>query len=104
MNWEQLRSRIKGEVISPSAPEFAAAKSALVWNSLKPDRSPDVIVRVKDDNDVVEAVNFARENDLKVVVRGGGHTWCGLAVRNGGMTIDLSDMTESKIDSANRKA
>ncbi len=62
-----------------SAPEFAAARSALVWNLLKPDRSPDAIVRVKHERDVIAAVNFARENALKVVCRGGGHNWCGLA-------------------------
>jgi FAD/FMN-containing dehydrogenase len=61
-------------------------------------------VRVKDEEDVVEAVNFARENGLKVVVRGGGHTWCGLAVRHGGMTIDLSALSESKIDEATATA
>ena len=66
----------------------------MVWNGIKPDRSPDVIVTVMDDDDVVQAINFARENGLKVVVHGGGHTWCGLAVRNGGMTIDLSRLTE----------
>jgi FAD/FMN-containing dehydrogenase len=76
----------------------------MVWNNLKPNRSPDVIVKVKNDQDVVEAVNFARENGLKVVVHGGGHTWCGLAVRNGGMTIDLSELTESKIDKVSQTA
>ena len=89
-DWADLRGRIKREVITADAPDFAAVRSELVWNELKPDRSPDVIVRVMDDQDVVEAVNFVRENGLKVVVRGGGHTWCGLAVRLGGMTIDLS--------------
>jgi FAD/FMN-containing dehydrogenase len=103
-DWEALRRRIKGEVVTSKAPEFAAARSELVWNRLKPDRSPDVIVRVKDEQDVVEAVNFARENGLKVVVRGGGHTWCGLSVRHGGMTIDLSQLNESKIDEATRTA
>jgi FAD/FMN-containing dehydrogenase len=98
MDWADLRRRIKGDVVTADAADFSAARDHLVWNGLKPDRSPDVIVRVKDDQDVVEAVNFARENGLKVVVRGGGHTWCGLAVRHGGMTIDLSALSESKID------
>ncbi|WP_406694980.1 FAD-binding protein [Singulisphaera sp. Ch08] len=104
LDWEALRRRIKGEVLPANSPEFAAAKSDLVWNKIKPDRSPDVIVRVKHEQDVVEAVNFARENGLKVVVRGGGHTWCGLAVRQGGMTIDLSGLNESSIDEVNRTA
>jgi FAD/FMN-containing dehydrogenase len=102
--WRSLRDRIKGEVVPANAPEFQAARGNLVWNQIKPDRSPDVIVRVKHEQDVVEAVNFARENNLKVVARGGGHTWCGLAVRQGGMTIDLSALNESWIDEAGRTA
>ncbi len=104
MDWNALQSRIRGTVVTPGSPNFAAVKATLVWNELKPDRSPAVIVTVKDDDDVVTAVNFARENGLKIVMHGGGHTWCGLAVRNGGMTIDLSQLTESKIDKASRKA
>lgn len=103
-DWASLRGCIKGEVVTADNPHFAAVRSDMVWNNLKPNRSPDVIVRVKDDQDVVEAVNFARVNGLKVVVHGGGHTWCGLAVRNGGMTIDLSALTESKIDKASQTA
>ena len=80
-DWDALRRRVAGDVFTPNAADFADVRSALVWNKIKPDRSPDVIVRVKNEHDVVEAVNFARENGLKVVVRGGGHTWCGLAVR-----------------------
>src|SRR4051812_21260762 len=103
-DWGALRRRIEGEVVPANAPDFAAARSALVWNRIKPDRSLDVIVRVGNERDVVEAVNFARENGLKVVARGGGHTWCGLAVRHGGMTIDLSALSESRIDGAGRTA
>jgi FAD/FMN-containing dehydrogenase len=104
INWDVLRKSVKGPVVTSTAPDFAAVRSAMVWNGIKPDRSPDVIVSVTDDDDVVQAVNFARDNGLKVVVHGGGHTWCGLAVRNGGMTIDLSQLTESKIDKVSAKA
>jgi len=104
IKWDNLRNKIKGEVVAADAPNFADMRSAMVWNNIKPNRSPDVIVRVKNDDDVVEAVNFARENNLKVVVHGGGHTWCGLAVRNGGMTIDLSELTEATIDKAAERA
>src|SRR4051812_14516384 len=103
-DWGALRRRIEGEVVPANAPDFAAARSALVWNRIKPDRSLDVIVRVGNERDVVEAVNFARENGLKVVARGGGHTWCGLAVRQGGMAIDLSALGESRIDETTRTA
>jgi FAD/FMN-containing dehydrogenase len=104
IDWDALRRSVKGPVVTSTAPDFAAVRSAMVWNEIKPDRSPDVIVTVTDDDDVVQAINFARDNGLKVVVHGGGHTWCGLAVRNGGMTIDLSRLTESKIDKDAAKA
>jgi FAD/FMN-containing dehydrogenase len=103
-DWGSLRRRIKGEVVTANAPDFAAVRSALVWNKIKPDRSPDAIVRVKNEHDVIQAVNFARENGLKVVVRGGGHSWCGLAARQGGIAIDLSELNESRIDPTGRTA
>lgn len=104
MDWDVLRKAIKGTVIIKTDPAFADARAAMVWNEIKPDRSPQVIVTVKNDNDVVEAINFARKNNLKVAVHGGGHTWCGLAIRNGGMTIDLSQFNESTVDKANLTA
>lgn len=104
MNWNILRNRIQGKVVCSKDSDFTAVRDAMVWNNIKPDRVPDVIVIVKDDNDVVEAVKFAKENHLKIVIHGGGHTWCGLAVRNGGMTIDLSELNEYKIDRVNQKA
>ena len=58
-DWAALRGRIRGEAVTADAPDFLAARDGMVWNALKPDRSPDVIVRVKDEQDVVEAVNFA---------------------------------------------
>ena len=41
---------------------------------------------------VVQAVKFASANGLRVAARGGGHSWCGLAVRQGGMLIDLESL------------
>lgn len=104
INWEQLQKNIKGKVVTASSSNFAEARSDMVWNNVKPDRSPEVIVKVKHVQDVVESINFARDNCLKVVAHGGGHTWCGLAVRNGGMTIDLSALNEVKIDKKTKKA
>lgn len=105
MNWDALRNKISGKVIVAEAtPNFAAVRDEMVWNNIKPDRSPDAIVTVKDDNDVIQAVKFARENGLKVTVHGGGHTWCGLAVRNGGMIINLAELNAVSIDAASNTA
>lgn len=104
MNWDDLQKRIKGTITTSVDTNFTAVKADMVWNGIKPQRSPDVIVTVKNDDDVVEAIHFARKNKLRVAVHGGGHTWCGLAIRNGGMTIDLSQLTESIIDKTTRTA
>jgi FAD/FMN-containing dehydrogenase len=47
---------------------------------------------VADDQDVIAAIQFARDNKLKVVVRGGGHNWCQPSLRNGGLLIDLKNL------------
>lgn len=104
MNWDDLKLRIKGTVTTSLDKTFGSKKSAMVWNEVKPTRSPDVIVTVKNDDDIVEAIHFAKKNRLRVAVHGGGHTWCGLAIRNGGMTIDLSQLSEVIIDKVTSKA
>jgi hypothetical protein len=101
MNCDILQKNIKGTIALPFHPNFESVKAAMVWNEVKPNRSPEIIVTVKNEDDVVAAINFARENTLKVAVHGGGHSWCGLAVRRGGMTIDLSQLNESIIDKNN---
>jgi FAD/FMN-containing dehydrogenase len=53
---------------------------------------------------VVEAIKYARATGLKVAVRGGGHAWCGTPLRKGGMLVDLSLLTDIKIDPVARTA
>ena len=103
-DWAKLQTALKGDVVTASSPNWAEVLKAQVWNEIKPDRAPDCIVRVKNNDDVIAAVNFARENGLKIAIHGGGHTWCGLAVRNGGMTIDLTALNGHEIDAKNMKA
>ncbi len=63
------------------------------------------MVRVNDEQDVIAAIQFARENKLKVVVRGGGHNWCQPTLRDGGMLIDLSELNKViSIDVDGRRA
>jgi FAD/FMN-containing dehydrogenase len=104
MNGDELQKYIQGRVVTPSHPDFPTVRAAMVWNEVKPLRSPEIIVTVKNDDDIIQAVNFARDHHLRIAVHGGGHTWCGLAVREGGMTIDLSQLNDVIIDKKNRKA
>lgn len=99
-----LRRRIEGDVVDPTGDPYNAVLAEMVWNGLKPDRRPDVIVRAAHERDVQEAVRWARGEGLRVVARGGGHSWTGLAVRDGGMLVDLSRMSEVAIDPTARTA
>src|SRR5215469_2966696 len=62
------------------------------------DRRPEAIVRCADVADVMTAVNFARERDLLVAVRGGGHNGAGFGVCDNGVVIDLSTMRKVLVD------
>lgn len=96
-----LRRRLDGELLKPSDPRYDESRS--VWNAMI-DRRPAVIVRCASSADVVAAVRFARENDLEIGVRCGGHNIAGLAVPEGGLMIDLRPMGAVTIDAARRIA
>jgi FAD/FMN-containing dehydrogenase len=68
------------------------------------DRKPGLIIRCTTTADVARAVGFAREHDLILAVRGGGHNIAGNAVTDGGLMLDLSPMKTIKIDQARRTA
>src|SRR5205085_8501561 len=104
MNIRALQQSIQGEVLDKSSPGYEAVLAALLWNQFRSNRSPDVIVRVKQYQAVVQAVRFADANGLRVVARGGGHSWCGPAVRQGGMVIDLEGLSEVSVYRAARRA
>ncbi len=92
---ERLRPTVRGDVIVPTDDAYDDARS--VWNGMI-DRRPDVIVRASGTADVVAAVDFARENEMQIAVRGGGHNVAGTAVSDGGLVIDLSAMNGVYVD------
>ncbi|HEY3115367.1 MAG TPA: FAD-dependent oxidoreductase, partial [Chloroflexota bacterium] len=102
---ETLRPAFKGDLLTAESPAFERAAFDGLWNQLRPSRVPQIIARVADDQDVILAVNYARENGLKVVVRGGGHNWCCPSLRSGGILIDLFRLTRVlSIDATRRIA
>jgi FAD/FMN-containing dehydrogenase len=86
---------LRGSVIEPADPEYDQARS--IWNAMV-DKRPGVIARCSGVADVMRAVRIARDEDLLVSVRSGGHNIAGSALCNGGLTIDLSGMKSVRID------
>ena len=85
-------------------PGYEQARLDSVWNARKPEKHPAIIVVAESENDVVAAVNYAREHDLKVSVRSGGHSWYGIHLRDGGLLLDLSHLREISVDPQARTA
>ena len=98
---EKLRAAMDGTVIVPGDPSFDDARK--LWNA-EIDRRPLVIARCASTADVVAAVTFARENELEIAVRGGGHNTAGTACSEGGLMIDLSQLNAVTVDPTTKRA
>nr|WP_321168288.1 FAD-binding oxidoreductase [Halorubrum sp. JWXQ-INN 858] len=88
-------------MIRPDDAEYDDARA--VWNGMI-DKYPALIARCRGTADVIRAVDFARENGLRVAVRGGGHNVAGTAVCDDGLVIDLSEMRGVRVDPDERTA
>jgi FAD/FMN-containing dehydrogenase len=94
---EALRASLGGALLRPGDEGYDEARS--IFNGMI-DRHPALIVRCASPGDVVKAVKFAREHDLMVSVRGGGHNVAGNAICDGGLMIDLTPMKGIQVDPA----
>jgi FAD/FMN-containing dehydrogenase len=97
----RLHARLQGRALCPGDDGYDAARR--IWNGMI-DRRPSIIVRCGGVEDVISAIRFAREHDLLVAVRGGAHSAAGLAVCDGGIVVDLSQMTAVRVDPERRTA
>src|SRR6516225_4527579 len=94
-----LKSSFRGEVIEQRDASYDTARK--VYNAMI-DRRPRLIARCSDVADVIAAVNFGRENNLVVSIRGGGHSFAGLGVCDDALVIDLSRMNNVRVDPKKR--
>jgi FAD/FMN-containing dehydrogenase len=96
---DKLRANLRGRLIQPQDPGFDDARK--VYNGMI-DRHPLLIARCVDVADVITALNFGRDNDLRIAVRGGGHNAGGLGVCDDCLVIDLSPIKYTRVDPKNR--
>ena len=97
----QLRDSMHGLVLAPGDDGYDAART--VWNARLSSR-PAAVARCTGAADVRAAVNIARENDLSLSVKGGGHSYAGRSAAEGALMVDLSSMTGVRVDPDARTA
>jgi FAD/FMN-containing dehydrogenase len=92
---DEFATVLRGNLLEPS--DDAYERHRRVWNG-SIDRHPALIVRCAGVADVIAAVRFARTHGLLMAVRGGGHSFPGYSVCDGGMVVDLSPMKGIRVD------
>jgi len=92
---EAFKSSLRGELLRPGDAGYEEARRT--WNGII-DKRPALIARCVGPGDVVQTVDFARENELLMAVRGGGHNVAGMAVADEGLVVDLSPMKGIEVD------
>jgi FAD/FMN-containing dehydrogenase len=97
----QLRASLNGRVITPEDPTYDEARTVFYGGI---DRHPALIVRARDATDVSRVVRLARESNLELAVRSGGHSLAGHSTTEGGILLDLSEMKNIEIDVEGRTA
>jgi FAD/FMN-containing dehydrogenase len=98
---DAFRSGLRGDLLQPGDADYDRAR--LIWNGMF-DRKPALIARCRGTADVIDTVNFARENGLLTAVRCGGHNVSGSGSCDGGILIDLSAMSAVHVDPRARRA
>ena len=104
LNEHKIRAfqlRFQGQMIRPGDAEYDEVRA--VWNGMI-DRHPALIARPANTTDVAAAIQFARENNLPLAVRGGGHNVAGHAVCDNGLVIDFANMKNIEVDPVARTA
>ena len=90
-----LASQLQGKVITRSDELYETWRRGMIWQKAKASRYPDIIVQARSEQDVIRAVNHARENKLKIAIRSSGHNAAQSALRDGGMTAAELDLTRA---------
>jgi len=96
----ELSGSLHGQLVLAESSDYDSARR--IWNRMI-DKRPAMIVRCADAADVSSAVSFARERELLLAVRGGGHSFPGLSTCDGGMMLDVSQLRAVNVDVKGRR-
>jgi FAD binding domain/Berberine and berberine like len=96
-----LAETFAGELVLPGDADYDSSRA--VWNGMI-DRRPAIVARPAAADDAATAIRFAREHDLPLAVKGGGHSIPGLSTCDDGVVIDLSLMRGARVDAERRTA
>jgi FAD/FMN-containing dehydrogenase len=97
--WEIFEREIEGSIAFPGDPAYG--ETTTIWNGMITKR-PAVVIRPSSVQDVARAVAFVRDNGLALAIKGGGHNIAGLALSDGGVTLDMCHMNTVDVDAAKR--
>ena len=97
----ELAESLQGQLLTSG--DFGYHGARRIWNGMH-DRHPAIIVRAQSTADVANAVNFARERELLLAIKGGGHSWPGRSVADNAIMIDLSAINDVIVDPVERRA
>lgn len=98
---DELKKQLRGPVIAPGEPGYEESRT--VWNAMI-ERTPAIVARCLGTADVIACVRFAREHDLLLCIKGGGHNIAGLASADGALMLDMSLMRGVWVDRGDRIA
>ena len=89
---------VEGQIHWRGDEPYEKARRAAVWHAGTPNRFPAVIVQARTVNDVIAAVQLARDKGMKMTVRSGGHSWAGSHLRDGIVLLDVSQLRDCSIN------
>jgi FAD/FMN-containing dehydrogenase len=98
---KELEGVLKGRVIRPESSEYEKART-IFYGGI--DRRPAAVVKAADAFDITRVVNLAREAELELAIRSGGHSFAGFGLSNGGIVLDIREMRGIEIDPSGRTA
>jgi len=98
---DELGKSLAGQLLLADNPRYDSARR--IWNGIH-DKRPALIVQASSTEDVRNTVNFAREQDLLLAVKGGGHSWPGKSACDGGLMLDLGLINQVEVDRTTRTA